>query len=109
MFAFFSNRLGCLARFSSRSSAQSFFLQYFAVAARTGKFVCESKTRTKNNKGRADVRQRMPTFKRPLEAALRSDVRGDAPAEAALDQVFLSFVPFQNPDRNAHAVEIEFC
>jgi len=43
-------------------------LQYFAVAARTGKFVCESKTRTKNNKGRADVRPRMPTLNAPLEA-----------------------------------------
>jgi len=27
-------------------------------------------------------------------------VTGHAPAEAAVDQVFLSFVPFQNPDRN---------
>jgi len=43
-------------------------LQYFAVAARTGKFVCESKTQTKNNKGRADVQQRMPTLNAPLEA-----------------------------------------
>jgi hypothetical protein len=51
---------------------------------------------------RADVRQRMPTFERAL-AQLGEDsgpVSGHAPGEAAVDQVFLSFVPFQNPDRN---------
>jgi len=53
-----------------------------------------------------DVRERMPTLTRPWQGSSEDSglVSGRAPAEAALDQVkvFLSFVPFQNPDRNTH-------
>jgi len=48
----------------------------------------------------------MPTLTRPWQGSSEDSglVSGRAPAEAALDQVkvFLSFVPFQNPDRNTH-------
>jgi hypothetical protein len=69
MFAFFSNRLGCLGSLIVSVIGTFILLQYFAAAARIGKFVCESKTRTENNKGRADVRQRMPTFSAPSQGA----------------------------------------
>ena len=50
------------------------------------------------------MRQRMPRLTRPWQRSGEDSglVSGRAPAEAALDQVkvFLSFVPFQNPDRN---------
>jgi hypothetical protein len=53
---------------------------------------------------RPDVRQRMPTLTRPWQGSGEDSglVSDRAPAEAALDQVkvFLSFVPFQNPDWN---------
>jgi hypothetical protein len=46
----------------------------------------------------------MSTFERPWQGCGEDPglVRRHAPVEAALDQVkmFLSFVPFQNPDRN---------
>jgi hypothetical protein len=44
MFAFFSNRLGCLGSLFVSVIGTIILLEYFAVAARTGKFVCESKT-----------------------------------------------------------------
>ena len=51
---------------------------------------------------RADVRQRKPTLIALLAGCGENSVlvSGHAPAEAEVDYLFLSFVPFQDPDRN---------
>jgi hypothetical protein len=51
---------------------------------------------------RADVRQRMPTLSALLAGCGENSglITGHAPAEAEVDYLFLSFVLFQDPDRN---------